>query len=375
MPFSESNSRLMLIDDRDTAVLYDGSWERLAAFGDSLSLSNGPNASVSMEFDGTRIIVVALAAPAETIASFGPKVQLSIDASVVQTVVPEPIANWTFYPIFDVQGLADGIHTINVTVLETSDDYPFLLDYFMFQPSQKYWDLAFAPSMTSTMAMTSNGDGDGGGDGVAPLKKPGAGAIIGGVLAGSAALALVVTLFFWWRRRRQHSYSSLESNMKQLKPSKIITPFLSTEPTSVPYAGLKRPYSDHPDPSSAPSSSTSLGLFPSHSNASTHSLAPSDRSSAGATAACSPGSQPAQTDGPLLVVPGPSRAGYQVREAPRQHSVRGRVELADSALPGPRKGRRPSVAGVVQAVTRWTGITNRREEVTPTEAPPTYSER
>lgn len=53
MPYSEANSRLMLIDDRDPAVQYENSWDRQTIFGNSISASSTPNASVSMEFDGT----------------------------------------------------------------------------------------------------------------------------------------------------------------------------------------------------------------------------------------------------------------------------------------------------------------------------------
>lgn len=53
MPYSEANSRLMLIDDRDPAVQYENSWDRETVFGNSISTSSTSNASVSMEFDGT----------------------------------------------------------------------------------------------------------------------------------------------------------------------------------------------------------------------------------------------------------------------------------------------------------------------------------
>lgn len=53
MPYNEANSRLMLIDDRDPAVQYQGSWTRKNRFGNSISSSSTSNASVSMEFDGT----------------------------------------------------------------------------------------------------------------------------------------------------------------------------------------------------------------------------------------------------------------------------------------------------------------------------------
>ena len=53
MPYSESNSRLLLIDNRDPAVQYDGSWDREEYWGDLLSTAYTDNLSVSLEFDGT----------------------------------------------------------------------------------------------------------------------------------------------------------------------------------------------------------------------------------------------------------------------------------------------------------------------------------
>ncbi|KAI0823280.1 hypothetical protein BC628DRAFT_1385631 [Trametes gibbosa] len=370
MPYSESNSRLMLIDDRDPAVQYDGAWDRQVAFGESMSISVKPNASVSMEFDGTRIMVVVLAVPVDANYTSEPKVQFAIDDVVVQTVVPDPMTNWTFYPMFDSQGLEDGTHTVNVTVLETSDDYPLLFDYFMFQPSQKYWSLAFAPS---TLEVTSDDNG------ATSHKKPNVGAIVGGVLGGIALIALGVALFWWWRRKGQHSYMSLESNGSEPKlSSKTVTPFTSTRPTSMLSTDSKRLYSDSPDSSPlASSSSTSPASFPTTSYASTPSSAPSEYSIAGATAASGSESSSAELDGrPAVVVPSPSHEGFQTHETPSQHSVHGRVGVVDSAPV--RKGRRPSMADLVQTAihaTRWAGFTNRREDSTPTEAPPRYSER
>lgn len=149
---------------------------------------------------GTRIIVVALAAPANSTAP--PTVQFAIDGAPVDTITPPAAEDWTFYAIFDSQGLADGMHTINATVLDASEEYPLMLDAFMFQPSKKYWGLALAPS-------TLEVDGKNADAGAGASRKVDVGAIVGGVLGGLALVAVGIALFWWWRRKRQHVYTSL----------------------------------------------------------------------------------------------------------------------------------------------------------------------
>lgn len=127
--------------------------------------------------------------------------QFAIDGVLAETVTPPTAEDWTFYAIFDSQGLADGMHTINATVLEAAADYPLMLDAFMFQPSKKYWGLALAPS---TLEVTGEGAAAGN-----EARRAHVGAIVGGVLGGLALVALGVALFWWWTRRRQHVYTSL----------------------------------------------------------------------------------------------------------------------------------------------------------------------
>ncbi|KAI0350166.1 hypothetical protein OH77DRAFT_1499188 [Trametes cingulata] len=363
MTYDESNSRLVIIEDRDKAVQYEGDWLPTTIFGETLSVSGAEASSVSLEFDGTRIIVIALALPVFDYEYANvPVVQFAIDSVVADVVTAPAFANYTFYRVFERQGLSEGTHTINVTVLDATDDYPFLLDYFMFQPSKKYGDLAFAPSTLEVQRGSTAGSSTG----------PPVGAIVGGVLGGLGLIGLVIGLFFWWRRRRQHAYTSLEGEAEP-KSARTVTPFTSTRPSSTMSAADSKRASFNP--SSAPNPST-LSASTSTSNSpggsSTTPQSPSEYSSTGATVASS---SAIPSDSHVGAVPG--SAGYEIREAPHLHSMHGRVGLADAASrpPAPRKGRRPSMAGLVQAAVQAARGATRRDDVTPSEAPPRYSER
>ena len=153
---------------------------------------------------GTRIMVATLAVPESANYSFAPTLRFAIDNEVVDTLVPDPFVNWTFYSIFDRQGLKDGTHTINITVLMTSEEYPFFLDGFMFQPSKKYWSLAFAPENLEVDSGNSSTS--------ASSSKPPVGAIVGGTLGGLLLVGLACAAFFWWWRKKQHVYMSLDGH-------------------------------------------------------------------------------------------------------------------------------------------------------------------
>ncbi len=132
--------------------------------------------------------------------------QFAIDGALADPDLDTPGAavylDWTFYALFDSQGLAEGRHTINATVLQAAAEYPFMLDAFMFQPSKKYWGLAPAPE-------TLEVDGEDAGMGVGKGGKVDVGVVVGAVLGVLVLLVLGIALFWWWRRRRQHAYTSL----------------------------------------------------------------------------------------------------------------------------------------------------------------------
>ncbi|KAI9068737.1 hypothetical protein FKP32DRAFT_1641855 [Trametes sanguinea] len=352
MPYSESSSRLMLIDDRDPAVQYEGSWERDVYFGDSLSATTADKASVALEFDGSRIIVAALGGPDDKGCTTNPTMQFMIDGVLSDTITAQPMANWTFYDIYDSQGLEDGTHTINITVEMPSSSCRFYLDGFMFQPSKKYWDLALAPQ---DLESTST-------DSTAKSKHVPVGAIVGGVLASIVALVLVIGLFFWWRRRRQHAYTSLESPYESTA-HRTVTPFTSTRFSSgtTITAESKRNYIL--ETTSMSSSPASVPVTPS-----SHTVPPSAPSAAGATVATE------DPHGENHIGSAPNAVGYDLHQAPHLRSIHGNVGLTGDGEAPSRSGRARTMAEKVQAAIRAARRSTRGEYATPTEAPPQYSE-
>ncbi|KAI0369438.1 hypothetical protein BV20DRAFT_365389 [Pilatotrama ljubarskyi] len=368
MIYDQSNSRLVIIEDRDEAVQYEGDWVPTTIFGETLSMARGIDASVSFEFDGTRIIVIALAIPVDYEYASVSVIQFAIDSVVAETVVAPVYTNYTFYRVFESQGLGEGTHTINMTVLDAPYDYPFYLDYFMFQPSKKYGNLAFAPS---TLQVQSGGPMGSSSD------KPQVGAIVGGVLGGLTFVGLAIGLFFWWRRRRQHAYASLDGSYDPVvkpKSPPSITPFTSIRPTSAAFTADSKRASSNPSgapratsffvPASTSAPSASSG------DSSTSPQSPSEHSSTGATVASS---STIPADSQIGAVPG--SLGYQVREAPHLHSMHGRVGSTHAVVTplSLRKQRRPGMADLVQAAVQAARGTTRRDDVTPSEAPPRYS--
>ena len=85
-------------------------------------------------------------------------------------------------------GLSDDVHTINVTVMQVSSDYPFLLDSFAFAPSSEFWSEVLSESSTSD-------------------KSPSMAPVIGGGILGGVILALMcMSCIVWLRKRRARRF-------------------------------------------------------------------------------------------------------------------------------------------------------------------------
>ncbi|CDO72287.1 hypothetical protein BN946_scf184970.g139 [Trametes cinnabarina] len=338
MVYSESDSRLLLIDDRDASVQYEGNWEQQWSGDVTVSSSQSDDASVSLVFDGTRIIVNALRGPQKKCTS-NPTMQFSIDGVPSEPYTSEPTANWTLYDVYDKQGLDDDTHTINITVAMPPGACSFYLNEFWFQPSTKYSSLAPLPDKPETGERTT------------PV-----GAIVGGVLGAVAILALVLALgwFLWWRRRRHHVYRSLDGPSEP-KDSEMVTPFISVHLPSGIRAAVatdsKRASGEAPGP--ALPSASSIASLPIRS--SSPSPVPSTHST------------DAQRGGQISSVLGD--AGSSIGEAPHLHSPHGNSQQVD---PAPlRSGK---VKDMVQAAIRAARRSISVRDSTPTEAPPQYSE-
>ena len=90
-------------------------------------------------------------------------------------------------------GLSDDVHTINVTVMQVSSDYPFLLDSFAFSPSSEFWSGVLSDSTTSYTSPSM------------------ASVVVGGIIGGVILALTCMSCIVWLKRRRarRFRYSTL----------------------------------------------------------------------------------------------------------------------------------------------------------------------
>ena len=90
-------------------------------------------------------------------------------------------------------GLSDCVHTINVTVMQVSSDYPFLLDSFAFAPGSEFWNGVLSDSTTSDARPS-----------MAPV-------VVGGIIGGVILALMCMSCIVWVKRRRarRFRYSTL----------------------------------------------------------------------------------------------------------------------------------------------------------------------
>ena len=163
-----------------------------------------------------------------------PEIIWTINNTDPTTLVPyNSYPEWQFSSVIDQDGLPNGVHVLNVTVTQVSQGYPFYLLDVRFRPSDKYWDLAIAPSAfiatdegadstqwggNSTQSQASGSSTQGAPEASGSTSRatsaekkagPPTGAVVGGVIGGVVFLVLVCAALVLLRRRRQHKYASL----------------------------------------------------------------------------------------------------------------------------------------------------------------------
>ncbi|KAI0635889.1 hypothetical protein C8Q77DRAFT_600214 [Trametes polyzona] len=214
MPDSVSNGTFIayLADDADRkAITYNGGWGHFTS-ATSVGLnetyldtaSEGQiGATASMTFTGSIVAGVA-ALPlnlTDPIVRSPPNVSVSIDGSTPETLSVPPTALDFFYKN---KNLNVGKHTITITVLEETDDWPFVLDYLVYGGP----DDVTVPIGATQQVADDGSDADTAGflQGLLPQIEKAqqsksdsvpVGPIVGGVIGGIALLTLI-SLVVWY---------------------------------------------------------------------------------------------------------------------------------------------------------------------------------
>ncbi|KAJ8501743.1 hypothetical protein ONZ45_g12032 [Pleurotus djamor] len=200
-PSTPVNGKIIIADDFDSDIDYDGSWDK--DFGqvfpsrDSnstgrLSFRNTTHStrhrgdSFTFEFTGTSVSVFGIL---QSHLSGRVAAKFSVDGSSGSTYIAEfNNSSMRSYDQTHTQfyntSLAEGTHTLDVEVMEVSGDQSFMLDYITYNAS--FENLLVKPERkkpTETLTKIPPG-------------------VTAGVIAAAVILALLLIAFCWRRRRR-----------------------------------------------------------------------------------------------------------------------------------------------------------------------------
>ncbi|KAI0722286.1 hypothetical protein C8T65DRAFT_136317 [Cerioporus squamosus] len=120
------------------------------------------NAQAEFRFNGTSVMVYGVASPRPPgkQSAIPPSVSFSIDGGIPTPVVSDPDLQDTEYShqFFDSHTLSPGDHVLQMNVTQAEDDWPFVLDYILYQPLEPVSQPganAAAPSARASAAQTS----------------------------------------------------------------------------------------------------------------------------------------------------------------------------------------------------------------------------
>ncbi|TBU55781.1 hypothetical protein BD310DRAFT_671291 [Dichomitus squalens] len=332
MPYNlnQGNSRLVVIGAQDAALRYVGQWQQPEPTenGDQVSSSTTLQDSVSLQYHGTTVFLEVLIPPNAT-SSPPPVFRWCIDGlPLMTTSLPNSGTEWAFQTIALVyQDIPSSLHRVNITIVEVSPDYPFLLDSLAFRPDDTFWQEA-VPSPSNGLPIA---------------------AIVGGSIVGLMLALACVAFLYWWRKRERHPYSSIHDSDNS--PDAEGKPF-DLEANAVP------------DPS------TQSACIPPPSSPTA-----TEPSTTGATIV-SPESEVGEVS---RILKGPKRKGYQSRFSRRISSLRALVLRDDtsrsaSSSTAPATPSSPSISMTVASglLAALYGV-RRKERRQPVTPPPMYT--
>jgi hypothetical protein len=194
----------LVVYDDQSKVLYDsysGNWTR-ATYGnkifynDTITETPNPGASFSLSFQGSQAWiyggVLNNSNPDGTTFLGFPTASYMIDGYPSGSQTPYYQGNELVY--FATPQLADGLHTINVTVTTANITNLYIFDYFAFTPTAGAYSSGLMTTSTlptSTMVMP-----------ITTTHATPVGAIVGGVVGGIAGIAILAILAYYFMNKR-----------------------------------------------------------------------------------------------------------------------------------------------------------------------------
>ncbi|RDB15053.1 hypothetical protein Hypma_005450 [Hypsizygus marmoreus] len=216
-PSTSDTSTIVVVENNDSAIVYDSSWQSLAGLANATSTQGS---QVTFNFTGSKLTwygYVPVELPHN--ASSG---TYTIDGGSPTSFALHGLAPYdgtsTYNQIFfTTPDLPEGAHSLHVTYDGNSQLTPLTLDYIYLttrSPQATSNSTSLPPHLTSSSTHHS------------PV-----GAIVGGTIAGVAVILLGLVAFVWWRRKRKTTHATVEPR----DAPQLVAPFsgAASQPSSV----------------------------------------------------------------------------------------------------------------------------------------------
>ncbi|KAH9849485.1 hypothetical protein C2E23DRAFT_888199 [Lenzites betulinus] len=244
MKFKRGGSRFVSIYAQDGDIQYDSTWSGSNVSDEPVMNTVSPhgNSTATYSFHGIAVYLYGYVGPADDQAA--PSIACYVDGNLTTGSGPftlpgvdEGYQQWTSIQLCAQEQLdASNNHTVKVVVTHATEQYPFMLDQFMFRLSSQQYAALNAELIgggTSTVSSPSAAQSD-----TAATSAPSTGdassskgiptaAIVGGVLGAIIGLGLTALGIYLVIRRRKQSYAKLVDRDLHPSDTEKITPFHS----------------------------------------------------------------------------------------------------------------------------------------------------
>ncbi|KAI0350164.1 hypothetical protein OH77DRAFT_1431313 [Trametes cingulata] len=235
--------RFVSIEAQDPLISYDASWsDTTTTTGDpaKLTTASDGSATATLTFHGIAIYAFGWVGPA---GPPNPSIECYVDGNLTAAPFELPgngddYHHWLALQLCWAEGLTDQNHTMKFIVTKASEDYPFMLDMFMFRLSRKqYQDLsgvldATNSSTSTSTSLSATSSSTASGIPAPAAQKVSIPPIVGGVLGAVAALVVAAIGVYFLVRRRKQSYAKLFDRDALVSDTEKVTPFMESRRSS-----------------------------------------------------------------------------------------------------------------------------------------------